>query len=98
MYLWMDGQTTGYVMSIESASPSPESSVNMNKQVDYNCSSWTADNSVFTLPTTVKFQDLNSLMQTPQATSEGSTTLDCSSCDNLPKDAYDQCRASLGCE
>ena len=38
-------------------------SVDLNQQVDYSCKPWRADNSKFTVPSSVTFTDLSAMMK-----------------------------------
>ena len=54
-YVWMDGTSTGFKMEIDPAvTATPESSsqqgVDLNKTIDYNCSAWIPDQSLFNPP------------------------------------------------
>jgi hypothetical protein len=70
------------------------------KQVDYNCSPWSIDESKFTLPSNVQFTDMSQQMQQLQApSSAGGIQPNCSMCDSIPDaSAKAQCRASLHCD
>lgn len=71
-YVWMDGQAQGYKMSLESADDNKptntptntptQSGVDYDKQMDYNCEKWSADNSMFVLPSNVEFLDMATMM------------------------------------
>lgn len=71
-YVWMDGQRQGYKMSLEdvktnaqanSSQPSGQNQgVDVNKEMNFNCESWTADSSMFALPDGIEFIDLAAMM------------------------------------
>lgn len=65
-YVWSDAIPQGFSMSFDAmatqSDANPQASVNPNAQVEYSCSAWAPDASVFELPTTIKFQDMSSLM------------------------------------
>lgn len=93
-YIWMDGQTTGFKMTFDvnetvSTQAAGQQSVDVSKVLDYNCSAWTTDNSLFTPPTTLKFTDFSSMMP--------KTDNKCSVCDSLPADSKAQCLQALKC-
>lgn len=99
-YLWMDGQTTGFKMSFDPtsvATPSAKESqgIDPNKAMNFTCSGWTVDSSVFVPPATIKFTDAAALMA-PKA---GTTTPvnQCVTCAALSGEAADQCKAALKC-
>ncbi len=63
-YGWVDGQTNGFKFSTaKSASGSAGSNqnVDVNKEVDYNCSGWTVDATKFALPANITFMDMSSI-------------------------------------
>jgi hypothetical protein len=62
-YGWVDGQPSGFKFSINQSSAGSVGSnqnVDINQQISYDCSSWSTDNSMFSVPTTVQFMDLSS--------------------------------------
>jgi hypothetical protein len=62
-YAWVDGQTTGFKISINQTaqgSVGSNQNVDVNRTMDYNCSSWSPDNSKFSLPTGITFTDMSS--------------------------------------
>ena len=101
-YTWMDGQTTGYKMVFDPANmeapTGTQQSVDVNKLIDYNCSNWTVDSSVFTPPSNVKFSEFGAV--TAPTGSTGTKTIpqnQCAACDYLSGDAKTQCRTQLNC-
>lgn len=108
MYMWIDGTTDGFKMAISdidqfSNNSATQKSVDFNNQIDYKCSAWAVDNSMFDLPD-IKFTDFGAMaIPTNTATEEGqtntsSTGLNCEACDNLPAgEAQAQCKLALGC-
>ncbi|MEK7501952.1 MAG: hypothetical protein AAB609_00335 [Patescibacteria group bacterium] len=100
-YTWMDGQTTGYKMVFDPAKmeapAGSQQSVDVNKVIDYNCSNWTVDSSVFTPPANVKFSEVGAMM-VPSGVPTGASVQDkCSVCDALPADSKAECRTALKC-
>src|SRR3989344_4398939 len=110
MYSWSDGTESGIKIKIdanqEAQSTNQQSSVDVNRQMNYNCSSWSVDDSKFSLPTNIKFQDFNSMM--PQGGSGGSGSAggsasgsvdykaqQCAACDSLTGDDKTQCKTAL---
>ena len=72
------------------------------KKVDYDCSGWTLDSSVFTPPSNVKFSDLSQMIQSMMGTTKTPTgavqpTSQCSVCNSLTGDAKTACLQQLGC-
>lgn len=98
-YVWMEGQTTGFSVSLE-AMPTPSSektqTVDLDQKLDFKCGSWSVNSSFFTLPTNVKFSDMSSLIK-PQGSSNPSNSSQCAACDAAPADYQAQCKAALGC-
>lgn len=112
VYMWMDGQKTGFKMTM-SAMETPQASVSntvdLNRQVAYECSPQTPDASLFAIPTTVTFTDYSKMMQNPagmmESTKSGSTGIDpkvkaqqCAACAQLPASQQAQCKAALKCQ
>jgi hypothetical protein len=70
-YVWIDGQKQGFKMSLEAAAdqkqanaqPNASQGVDMNKKMNYSCEAWTADNSMFTLPSGIEFVDMSTMMK-----------------------------------
>lgn len=98
IYLWMEGSEMGYknpIASVEATEVNPtgttsQANFDINEQVDYRCQAWSADDSMFQLPSGVQFKDLSSMMQ--------DSGVDCSACDALSGDPKTQCRTALGCK
>lgn len=102
-YIWMDGQSMGMMMTFDpnktpEAAPTGSQSVDVNKLIDYNCSGWASDNSVFIPPSNIKFQNLGEI-KTPTGTSIKTTPSQdqCAACDYLTGDDKAQCRTALEC-
>ncbi len=72
-YFWSSAAVQGTkikISTIEQVTPSPTASsqtqnqgVDINQDVDYQCSDWTVDNSKFVPPSNVTFMDVSALMQ-----------------------------------
>lgn len=66
-YVWMDGQAQGFKTSVDANSSASTSgstasqSVDANKKMNYSCSPWSVDSSMFSLPASVKFMDMASM-------------------------------------
>jgi hypothetical protein len=107
-YMWVDGQKTGYKMSFDmtsdtsiSSSPSSASTseVDTNTKMDYDCSAWIIDSSVFVTPSDVKFTEFSVPTSAPASggSSSGNSS-QCSYCNNLTGDSKSQCLAALNCK
>jgi hypothetical protein len=114
-YVWSDASTQGVKLSYEkieqltSATASAHAGVtsmpiSLDQKVSYQCSAWTADPAVLSLPSTVKFNDFSSLIPQIKASSgdNGSAAPDpksaaCQACDQLTGTTRDQCRKALSC-
>lgn len=110
-YMWMDNATTGYKMNFSAMEGNPtkgdvnntgQVNVDPNKTMNYNCSAWSADASVFALPSSVQFTDMSAMMdkyQTPPtiAPTPGSKNMDemMAACNKLPEPAKTQCLSSM---
>ncbi len=112
MYYWMEGQSTGFKVPFDaskSAEPasgsSADASAQFTKAADYSCTSWTVDESVFSLPQ-MPFTDVTNV--TPTSASAGAMPTGgvapteaqkCAACDQIPDaSAKSQCRVALGCK
>ena len=111
-YAWMTGQTSGVKASLDelnnvTTNPTTQS-IDLNKQVDYDCDSWSVDTTKFTVPATIEFTDMTSIMKSiptidpaknegsGQGTSPGASN-QCAACDNLSGDTKAQCLQALNC-
>jgi hypothetical protein len=114
-YTWFEGQSTGFKITAPPAntntnvnsSATANQGFDPNQKIGYNCSPWSTDASVFSLPANVKFSDMSALgvpAVTPPAAgnvnsgaASGGNAAECAACDQVP--AYrDQCRKALGCK
>src|SRR6185503_5345615 len=53
-YIWMDGQSQGFKMMADAsaqANVNAQQAIDANKPIGYSCSAWSADSSMFVLPT-----------------------------------------------
>lgn len=98
-YIWMDGQNTGYKMSIDKTTQdqanNQQSQIDINKQANYNCKDWTADSSIFNLPTEISFKDLSALIA--PTGKDNTNSAQCAACDTLQGEAKTQCKTALKC-
>lgn len=108
-YMWGDSLKTGIkmVMNINEWADAAESAQSLegenmfdpNAQVDFKCTSWTVDSSLFTAPTSVKFISFEGMMGPTGTTEETETSestnqtggIQCSLCDSLSGDAQNLC-------
>lgn len=108
MYFWVDGQTMGFKGSMDAmtnaGAQSGNKSVDVNKQVDYECKPWTVDTDTLAVPEGITFTDFGVMMPQGSGTNEAGqsalpdvNSIQCASCDNLPVDAQEQCKQALGC-
>lgn len=80
MYSWTSGTPQGVKFKIEEtqaqASPVAGQSeqVDIDKEVDMDCSSWSVDNSMFTPPSDVKFSDFSQMMKPASSPAPGGQT------------------------
>lgn len=111
IYIWMDEGKTGYKTTLEAIENvnglvGGSQTIDINKKVDYSCSSWTVDEGQFIVPTDKQFTDMTKMMQdaakmmqnaTPAASVMQSNPNVCAACDNLTGDNKIQCKVSLKC-
>lgn len=96
MYIWSSAMpTAGFKMSLEAAKSAATNaqnnnqSVNVNQNVDMQCSPWIVDNSKFTIPSTVKFTDMSKFFPQgqPSVTPSTGAKTGASPCDQIPAGA-----------
>ena len=84
-YIWGSALPTGIKMtfSLDEIAKNSQTSQysSLTEKTNYNCMPWSVDNSLFTLPTNVKFTDLSSMMPSvsPAGTKTEGTTDPCAS-------------------
>ena len=70
-----------------------------NQNANYNCKPWNKDESMFSVPTNIKFIDLTEQMEKIQNVSKDLKQTQCAACEKLPEgQSRDQCLTSLGCK
>lgn len=110
MYSWTEGNKTP-AMKISladmeklgaGAGAKNEGASNYSDKMDYHCTNWTVDNSLFVPPTNVKFQDFAQMMNSVTKNlpvKMPNTQSFCATCDKMPNAAtIAQCKQSLGCK
>ncbi|OGM92511.1 hypothetical protein A2755_00240 [Candidatus Wolfebacteria bacterium RIFCSPHIGHO2_01_FULL_48_22] len=62
VYTWMDGMEGGYMMTMSAMmdGEKPQGAVDPDKQIDFDCNSWSPDSSKFNLPN-MQFMDVMQL-------------------------------------
>lgn len=116
IYTWTNTESKGVKMAI---SQSMEATINEeirdtewsneymspDEKLDYNCTAWNEDPSVFAPPANIEFMDLSEQMKVfedlqKSMDEEGSTSPEasCAVCDSMPAEAAAACRSSLNCE
>jgi hypothetical protein len=102
-YMWgseMAGQGTKFVfteadekaMQEKSQTPEANKNVDFNKQADYKCGAWIVNNSLFDIPTNVKFQDMTAVFKDMLNQNSQLQQEVCKMCDSLPAGtAKDNC-------
>ena len=106
-YIWTEGEKTGLKMTITDtvSTPAPVteengsySGSNLDQKFDYKCSTWIADQSMFTPPTSVTFTDFSNMFAPTSAPNTGvQNTTQCSVCDSLSGSEKSQCLSALNC-
>lgn len=104
IHIWMDGEPTGFKMSLDTALQLSDTlfpaSNEKNTLNDFNCGTWSPDNSIFEVPQNVAFTDPSNLMLNTTLPSGGvgdSPQVSCRACDSFTGEAQSQCRTALGC-
>lgn len=108
-YIWTSLQPEGYKTKITLDNDSlfgsgkdSGKSTNLSDDInlDFDCSPWAVDNTMFIPPSNIEFLDLSETMMQLQQESQESikNSVDCSVCDQAPAGAArDQCLQNLGC-
>ena len=107
-YTWMEGQEQGTKIKIETTEEISETTKENNKKnelfalddknIDYDCKPWNVDNSMFTPPSNVKFQDLSAQVEQIKKTTEEFNESKCDTCNQIPAGTTrDQCLQALNC-
>ncbi len=76
---------------------SPQEPFDYNQDFDYQCNSWRVDQSQFTPPSNVQFQDFSAQIEQIQQSAQDLNSLQCSTCDQLSGEAKTQCLQALNC-
>src|SRR3989344_394789 len=101
VYIWMDGQSQGYKSALDTVAPTgaptTQKTMDVNQALDYNCTSWSGDSSLFTLPSGVEFLDASAMMP-KLPTAPGDTSDQCAACEQLTGSSRTQCRTALNCQ
>jgi len=103
VYTWGSMMPQGIKTPVSSgATNDPRNeSFDLDDMVDYNCSSWNANSSMFELPSDVKFSEIPMGAGSGPAGTMGSDVMkaqQCAACDTLTDAAQkSQCKAALSC-
>ena len=107
VYSWVEGlgMSAGFKTSLNTsdANKAQSRSVDVNQKVSYTCQSWTEDDSMFTLPQGVNFNETSAI--TPNGAAGNSSgqasgsmkAQQCAACNNAGASKA-QCLAALGCQ
>lgn len=103
MYMWSDADKKGTKFKITAASPSTTApntqtqNVDLNKEVDLQCSSEGVDPSKFVLPTDVEFTDMSAIMEKAQEPAGMTGAPSKSACDGITDpEAKASCQSAFG--
>jgi hypothetical protein len=112
-YVWTDQNNQGFKVLMAQPTTSPAAGQtggsqgpDLNQQVNYTCNSWTPDNSMFSLPANVTFQEfkiptiaVTGTGENPAANSGDNTNPACAACNNVPAGpGRDACKTQLHCQ
>lgn len=107
-YIWGDELPQGIKMSVTGmlqpqSNTNQSQSIDMTNEIDYSCEPWSFDESLFKLPSGIKFMDMSQMMKqiTPSAgapTGTEGNTSQCAACISLPEPSRTQCKTALGCK
>ncbi|MDD3486990.1 MAG: hypothetical protein PHF35_01255 [Candidatus Moranbacteria bacterium] len=109
MYSWNEGNASGMKINIEEAQNMPSSGENspgapapapaenqLDEKMDFDCESWKADDSMFSVPTEVDFVDQSKIMEDMKNKAQQQMpAISCEMCDSIPDaGAKAQCQAA----
>lgn len=102
MYQWgnsMMGNTKMNIKELEKMAPQqdqeqPQAAQNYNQELNYTCTPWGIDASVFNLPSDIEFTDTTQQMTNMMENAEQMQQDLCKMCQNLPEQAKADCLAS----
>jgi hypothetical protein len=107
MYIWNDETNQGMKMAFnpnQEITPVPNhnsQAPNLNQSVSYSCGSWSADQSMFAIPTNITFSSItipSGVPSTSGANASSGNSVSCSTCNAIPAGpGRDACRAQLHC-
>lgn len=101
-YVWGSAMPQGIMMAVqdnESLFEAGENSPIDEETTEFDCRSWRVDESRFSLPSGVEFQDMGALMNLGASAGASVGAQQCTICDMIPdSDEAAECRAALQCE
>lgn len=93
-YMWTDGNNQGFKFAVDkvpsaSSGSAQSQTQDINKTMNFSCQGWSADNSLFVLPSNVTFESFSIPVIPTVDTSKSGTGINtnqsaCSACDNIP--------------
>ncbi|MFA9288981.1 MAG: hypothetical protein ACEQSA_03825 [Weeksellaceae bacterium] len=110
MYTWTSDSKEGVKTAItddmqktveeerEKFMQNPDTYMDPNQKVEYDCANWNPDVKVFTPPADIKFTDYSVQMQQMQEELKKMGGEQCQVCTNLTGESAEACKKSLGCE
>jgi hypothetical protein len=92
-YVWTDGSPSGFKMAVsaDQSQSTQGQGVNPNQNYNYDCTSWSADNTMFQPPSTINFTEFK--VQGEAMMEDSSLPTDM--CDNMSEPARTQCLNAL---
>ncbi len=107
-YVWAEAFPQGMKMSFANmeSKGADKNAVSVNDQVDFSCTPWSADQSMFAIPGGVVFNNIDAMMPgSPKKDATGNTggtgnnikAIQCGACDNLSGNEKSACRSALSC-
>jgi hypothetical protein len=105
-YMWTSLNSTGFKTLVTKVNGQEHSnSVDYNTKGNFSCQAWTPDESKFTLPKGINFQDMTSMGTMPAGMAPGGaagagmhgSAAQCGACNQLPAAQKAQCVEALHC-
>lgn len=96
-YTWVEGMSTGFRMSMtKPPATANQAAPDLEKKVPMTCAPWAEDDTQFTLPSTVTFNEVS--IPTPGTPpSSGGNDQRCAACNYLQGAQQTQCKTALRC-
>ena len=99
-YVWNDGSDVGFKMALDASAQTsaPSQGIDPKKNYEYRCRNWTADISMYELPSNVKFNEIPTTVTgrpDDASSSIDNKEMQIAICNNLPEPDKTQCLSGI---